>query len=479
MRRYCTLILLLLLSTLAARANEPADASRFLILRNGQVLEGSILQLGDRYQVTLASGGELRVPTRQVEFCAESLEQAFEQKRGELSPNSIRARLELVEWCLTHRLFEQGASELSKAMYLEPRHPKIAMLERRLRALTDPRNGGRAAASDSKARPDSRSVAENDADATSPTQQGSPTRQGSSAQPAAPAQQASDRFPVQRAGYEEPSGRARSGVGESLNRSDRSPSSEANSSPVELDLSAKDMDEFVQAIQPFILNRCATNNCHGSAESSDYHLIRPPQGKTLVRGLTLRNLRATLAQIDRDAPLASPLLTVPKSPHGNASGPVYGPTTEAFVKRLAAWTERIANPSGLKALDSQPIDLQPITPRASKAVTAVPSESTRNDEENDVTDAAFSDELSPAKDRIKTSGTKGKGRSRVSDATYVPKDPFDPEVFNRKYHPVKADTQSDDGSDSVWDGQSDEPTHHPKSKVGVAMEPSESVRRSR
>ncbi|MFM2093627.1 MAG: hypothetical protein RIS70_751, partial [Planctomycetota bacterium] len=79
MRRYCTLILLLLLSTLSARANEPADASRYLILRNGQVLEGSILQLGDRYQVTLASGGEVRVPTRQVEFCAESLEQAFEQ----------------------------------------------------------------------------------------------------------------------------------------------------------------------------------------------------------------------------------------------------------------------------------------------------------------------------------------------------------------------------------------------------------------
>lgn len=463
MRRHCPLILLLLLSTLPAAANEPSETSRFLILRNGQVLGGRVLQLGDRYQVTLASGGEVRVPTRQVEFCAESLEQAFEQKRSELSPNSIRARLELVEWCLTHRLFEQGASELSKAMYLEPRHPKIAMLERRLRALTDPRNTARVDASDAKPRSDSRSIAEDETDATSPAQR------ASSAEPA------SNRFPVQRAGYAEPSGRSRSGAEERLNRSDRPPPAEANSSPVELDLSAKDMDEFVQAIQPFILNRCATNNCHGSAESSDYHLIRPPQGKTLVRGLTLRNLRATLAQIDRETPLASPLLTVPKAAHGNASGPVYGPTTEAFVKRLAAWTERIANPTGLKSLDSQPLDLQPIAPRAAKAATGIPSESPGNDEENDLTDAALSDELPPAKDRPKPSGTNGKGRSRVYDTTYVPKDPFDPEVFNRKYHPVKSDAPADGGSD----GQSDEPTHHPSSKHGVATERSESIRRSR
>lgn len=441
MRRWQLLsMLLLLLSTVTSSANEPTATNRFVILRNGQVLEGRVLLLGDRYQVTLESGAEMRVTTRQVEFCADSMEQAFEMKRSELSPNSVRARLELVEWGLNHRLYEQAASELTTAMYLEPRNSKVAMLERRMRALA--------------------SMSRRDTADRNPTTRVIPEM---AEEPTLSAPR-ENRFPVQPAGFNEPDSPDRSARGPKPNTekpptekssTERAPtgarqtgaiqnnarqaSGSEEKSPVETDLSAKEMDEFVQAIQPFILNRCATNNCHGSAENSEFHLIRPPPGKTLVRGLTLKNLHATLAQIDRTTPQASPLLTVPRSAHGNANSPVYSVTTESAVKRLTAWIERIANPPelshpaaltdppSLKPLDGQSIDLQ--SPPSPQSKEGSPSRL------RSVADEHLLDDGDTREPRQRTSGVKNStAAKRSSEPGFTPKDPFDPEVFNRKYH---------------------------------------------
>src|SRR5205809_1035784 len=94
---------------------EPLEADRpaVLVLKNGQVLEGQITPLGDRYQVALVNGGELRVTQTQVDFVANSLDDAYRRKKSLIAPNNLNERLDLAEWCLRHKQLSSAAEELA------------------------------------------------------------------------------------------------------------------------------------------------------------------------------------------------------------------------------------------------------------------------------------------------------------------------------------------------------------------------------
>ena len=46
------------------------------------------------------------------------------------------------------------------------------------------------------------------------------------------------------------------------------------------------LDEFTSAVQPLLLNRCASGGCHNNRGSSDYVLFRPFLGQATTRRLT-------------------------------------------------------------------------------------------------------------------------------------------------------------------------------------------------
>jgi hypothetical protein len=102
------------------------------VLRNGQVLAGQITRAGDFYIVTLGATGEVRLPVADVEFECSSLDEAYVQKRDNIFPRGVKGHLDLAEWCLRHRLLSASAEQLVAAMKLEPNHPRIAELDRRI-----------------------------------------------------------------------------------------------------------------------------------------------------------------------------------------------------------------------------------------------------------------------------------------------------------------------------------------------------------
>jgi hypothetical protein len=126
--------LALALTAATAAAGEPlhlAPTKGVVLLRNGQVLEGTIARTGDYYYIS-KPGSEIRLKTSEVEKVAERVEELYEEKRSHLDPTKMQNRLDLAEWCVEQKLVEQAASELAEAALLEPGHPRLILLQRRL-----------------------------------------------------------------------------------------------------------------------------------------------------------------------------------------------------------------------------------------------------------------------------------------------------------------------------------------------------------
>ncbi len=120
-------------ASLAGRARAEAPALEgVLVLRNGNVLAGSVRRFGDDYRID-ASGAVLQVPAGQVEMFAPTLEEAYEQRRRDRTGTSADSHLELARWCMQLNLLSEAARELLDARTLDPAHSGLATLETRLR----------------------------------------------------------------------------------------------------------------------------------------------------------------------------------------------------------------------------------------------------------------------------------------------------------------------------------------------------------
>jgi hypothetical protein len=331
---------LLLVLAAGAAAQDAAFAPRagVLVLRNGNVVQGQITRLGDRYLVLVGEASEVRFPAADVDFQCGSLEEAYFRKRELLDPASIRQRIELAEWSVRHGLTHRGADQLLAALAINPFDARAHSLRRRLIQMCE-----------------ARQIAETDT--TIPVDW-----------------QAIDK--------------------------------------VLETTSPKAVETFTTSIQLLLINRCGTNACHGSQATSQFRLMRPLKDKTLPRRLTQRNLYATLQMIDPADPDASPLLTIPRGPHGGEKQGLFTGKQDSQWQQLRDWVRLAAEPRDAAeetAGSSEASPAREIDPRP--ATAALPT--------GDIHRSVYS--AAPA---AKTSA--------------APRDPFDPEIFNRRHHPERA-----------------------------------------
>jgi hypothetical protein len=120
---------------LARAGDAPLDVSPqpgVVLLRNGQVLSGKITQAGDDYYIALSSG-EIRLHANQIDLVCRDLQEGYERKRSRLDPEKVADHLDLALWCLWQQLYENAAREIADARALDPRHPRIPLVERQLK----------------------------------------------------------------------------------------------------------------------------------------------------------------------------------------------------------------------------------------------------------------------------------------------------------------------------------------------------------
>jgi hypothetical protein len=169
------------------------------------------------------------------------------------------------------------------------------------------------------------------------------------------------------------------------------------------------IERFTSDVQPLLLNRCANAGCHSMRAGTSLVLVRPSARRFLTRRLTEQNLTSTLLQLDRERPLESPLLRNARVAHGGAPAAAISEHDARQFELLADWVHSV---------------------RAG----APKSNPTTIVEPNDVllqASAAFGHET-PEEAEAVPSNT-----APAPTSDYQPIDPFDPEVFNRQYHPAR------------------------------------------
>jgi len=118
-------------------AVDPTPQEGVLLLRNGEVLEGKIVRVGDFYYVAVPNG-QVRIRAADVEAACRTLQEGYRFKRQNIRLPSAQEHLNLGQWCIRHGLVEEAQQELEEALRLQPDHPLAALLRRRIEIAKQP-----------------------------------------------------------------------------------------------------------------------------------------------------------------------------------------------------------------------------------------------------------------------------------------------------------------------------------------------------
>ena len=126
-------------SVLAVAAGPPSVAPRegVVLLANDEIIRGTIIPAGDRYDVHLESG-EISLRKADIAAVCQTVEECYQHKRADIDPGRVQDHLQLAEWCVRNRLFSEAQGELADARKADPTHPKIRLVESRLDLARSP-----------------------------------------------------------------------------------------------------------------------------------------------------------------------------------------------------------------------------------------------------------------------------------------------------------------------------------------------------
>ena len=392
--------LAIIASTVAALcADDHESRERVVLMNSGRVMHGFATRNAGGWLVE-QSNGRVQVPAEQVRVVADSLVDAYRQQRDSVVEPTPATHFALAQWCISYRLHDEARDELRNCLQLDPDHSTARKLLRRIDDLLD----------------------------------------AATAKPS----------PIERPPHRTPDGFL-------------TPDAESLGG-----LSNEAAIGFTQRIQPLLMNKCANASCHGTltpAEKPDgFHLLPVRSGANAHRRYTERNLAEVLKYVDLQQPSLSPLMTLPLGAHGGTSGVFHGSTGNAQIKMLRAWIKTVAEE---KRAEEAELSARPgivgKSPRPTAALRVPPAEPVHDDRSKSPLTkvAAIGDPVDPfASDaevpRVRsgvpptapaelTSAQKTgkplananlplKGTDRAKTATPAIDDPFDPELFNRRFH---------------------------------------------
>ena len=366
-------------SALAQGPNQPSPDS-LLMLRNGEILRGTVTLVGERYHVALANG-EIWIRATDAEFVCRTLDEAYQLKKAASGGPNLHNHLTLAQWCLKHGMLSAAEQELQAATHLDPMNRMAFQLSQRLRH---------------------------------------------SAHPA-----------------EEP------------NRPDPVPANESTAAPQKPVASSRDLDRlmaamprgtveaFTTSVQPLLQNGCASAACHAPGPHTQFTIIRSGLGRAVSRRVTQRNLQAALELVNRDDPSASKLLTIPLVPHARQPAALLKDDDAAY-RQLAAWVRAV---TGQTVMEPTKPDPKVATSTSSAFEFGVrtdqlPLKAGPWPEGKFETTTAGVAEKPGAPQRIHVSALEHRA------SRFVPRDPFDPEIFNRRFH-VDSDIATETEMDSA------------------------------
>jgi hypothetical protein len=209
-------------------------------------------------------------------------------------------------------------------------------------------------------------------------------------------------------------------------------------SPAELDAFTSKVppgtvERFTNTVQPLLINRCGAGNCHGPNSESSFRLAFPNWSRVIPRRFTQQNLRHVMQFVDSEQPGQSPLLLRSTRAHGGSDQPILDEHDTVQLQQLAAWVHQCAaGSSSTPSMNVWSPDaiLRQLGKR--RMPTFHPSA------ESDDQEATVAESNAAATGKIASGppSTNQPGHSQQHSAgsgATAGRDPFDPEIFNRRY----------------------------------------------
>lgn len=373
-------------------APAPQAEQGVVMLHNGETLQGRITRQGDRFFIGMERG-EISLRASDIDCCCRSPAEAYAILLGRVHSDWPEDYLKLADWCQRNGLVAESFAAIAEAKRLAPGHPMIGLIERRLHMaqnpMVAPQLAGRTAAGEVS--------------------------------------------------------------GGDLDRLIRG-------------MPPGTVETFTDVVQPLLMNNCTAAGCHGPSSTNQFSLLRAPTGRAATRRLTQQNLYRVLRWVNRDNPAESPLVTVPSKPHGSAAAPIFASHRANQYQQIIDWVYRVSRPGDAPTamLAGQGWDTA-LGDAASNAALAAPDSLANPFDTGPVVAVGHAEVLtweglpgvavvdaasvaplsvppvSPVPAVPATPVTANELESAPQAARRQPPaetnaDPFDPEVFNRRYH---------------------------------------------
>ena len=361
---------------LTVRADDGAMRDRVIVMNSGRILTGQMTRNAGGWLVEQANG-RVQVPEDQVKLVADNLREAYRKQRDAIVEPTPATHMMLAQWCISYRLHDEARDELKKCLNRDSDHEEARKLLRRLdESLT--------------------------------------------VKPVAPAASLSPlRTPE---GFVVPEVESLGG------------------------LSKETATAFTARVQPLLMNKCGNASCHGAASRGEFKLHAIRFGSSGHRIYTERNLAEALRYIDIKDPALSPLIAVPQGSHGGTAAIFHGPQSAEQLKTLRNFIKQVAHEKQIeeRELAQRPSVLDKQKPSHREVDVAVTTSSGLSRRDTAVMPAAAS--AATSKSRVVTANViefdSRSPRSLPDDDTAIPlddapHDPFDPDVFNRRFHGQK------------------------------------------
>lgn len=204
-------------------------------------------------------------------------------------------------------------------------------------------------------------------------------------------------------------------------------------------------EKFIRKVQPILLKRCGTKECHGNEGESGAFVIDRGTGYTR-RSSTLVNLKTIMEWVNFANPSNSPILTHPPmvDHQGNARYP-FGNDSSSYkdYEAFTTWVYSLSSLAGSETAKKS--NFSQSTFRENLPVST--HNNTNNNNEENFRPRQLSPSPVPMSETLAGSQADGiigpvtgninPGRFAGTPPIPVPKDVYDPVLFNSRYHPER------------------------------------------
>ncbi len=322
-----------------------ATQDQWLVLNNGQTLQGKVTFVEGRYSVVTATGSRIFVTKENTNFVADSIKDIYWEKWSRVDPSDATSHISLFRWCLKHGLLDEAQNQIdlvAKIDELESQAEHMLRMAQELELVVARIEKEALLAKSRQQRKDMeiRSLPQlptsiNSGFAVAPQiplapidAEGRPVRAlRSSMAVATPPENK-----IELVDFEE--------AFETVAR--RTKPAWVNNR--QLDRETRSMPDgtvayYKRHLEQKLIANCAS--CHDS-RSASMPFSQRSFGQTIPRRMSQQNLHFLMEQVDRSNPLASPLLLMATTAHGDQKSAAFR-SSDAFVFEIKKWTIAVSN----------------------------------------------------------------------------------------------------------------------------------------